>query len=137
MATHVKPMFDACTFQLAAVRDGELTREEFAKIVANLSEQSVTGPFERLPLKYKTLFNAHACMDGRNCIGDFAAVAVSTDEDRRLTCATLASQISQSMPRKLTSPRNDTGAGYRGRKQMPVCTPMNKDETGGMTCVSK
>ena len=134
IASHIKPLFDACTTHTAAT-DGELSRERFAKIVSNLSEQSIHGPFERLPLKYKSLFNSHACMNGRNCIGDFAAIAVSTNEGRRLICASLASLLSQSMSWNMTSSGNKIDASNRhGSMPEPICT---MDSGGAMTCVSK
>lgn len=135
VASHVKPLFEACTNQLAAATDGEVTRERFAKLVTNLSGQSVLGPFERLPLKFRSLFNSHACMDGRNCVSDFAAIAVSTKEERRLTCSSLASLLSTSMTWNVTRSENNFDSAHRGISTQ-VCM-MTEVEPGAMTCVSK
>lgn len=128
VADHVRPLYDACTVHTADVTDGELTRAGFTKLVQNLSGQSFVGPFARLPLKFKSLFHAHACMDGRNCIGDFATIAVSTKEARRLTCSSLASLISEATS-NITYPSNETVSG-----RQPSCM-MN--DGAGMTCISE
>lgn len=127
VADHARPLFDACIRHTAGDSDGELTRAEFTKLVQSLSGQSFVGP---LPLKFKSLFNAHACMGGRNCLGDFAAIAVSTKEDRRLTCSSLAPLISEATS-NIMNPGNETVSG----RQQPSCT-MN-DAGAGMICISE
>ena len=123
------PILDKCTAQLEdQAVDGELTRQGFALLVQNLSQEFVQGPFERLPLKYKSLFNAHACMDGRACIGDKATISISSEEERMMACSTLASQINESV--QLTDAEgtcvqvsgNESMVGYNKGSQKPICT---------------
>jgi hypothetical protein len=128
VADHVRPLFDACAMLTAGVTDGELTRSDFTTLVQSLSGQSLVGPFERLPLKFKSLFNAHACMNGRNCIGNFAAVAVSTKEERRMACSSLASLISEASS---SFPNLDNGTVSSHQSTCMV----NND--AGMTCISE
>lgn len=126
------PLFAACTTQLEEV-DGELSRVEYAELVENLSAQFVQGPFERLPLKYKSLFHAHACMDGRECVGNQASINAADKEGRRLTCSSLASQISESMPDVVTG--NEAIAGFNNDTLEQSCTASGLES--GTACVGK
>jgi hypothetical protein len=85
------------------------------------------GDGSRLPLKYKSLFFTYACMHGRACIGDQATICISDEEERWITCSTISSQISQSMP---TMDAESTCVQVSGNKsvvtlngvQKPICT---------------
>jgi hypothetical protein len=106
-----------CTTHLEVqANDGGLTREAFASLVENLSQGEVQGPYHQLPLLYTTIFNMHACLNGKECIGDQATISVSTKEERMMTCATLESSLTQGI--KLPTPEEtcETTAGNDTRK---------------------
>jgi len=136
--SEVAPLYDTCTAQLEAATDGELTRLGFVELVESLSHHFVQGPFRKLPLKYKSMFHAHACMNGRYCVGDFASIPVATKEEQMLTCSTLATQISRPMPSmvdRIDTYRNETIASrYNGTFEEPICTTSGIEV--GMACVS-
>jgi hypothetical protein len=90
-----------CTTELEMkATDGILTREAFASLVEILSQGEVQGPYNQLPLRYTATFNMHACLNGKDCIGDRATISVSTHEERMMTCATLESSLNQTIKTK-------------------------------------
>ena len=136
VAQHVAPLFDDCTKELAGAASGQLTREGFADLVESISDQVIRGPFERLPLKYRSMFNAHACMKGRDCVGDSASILVANKEDQRLTCAALTSQISQAIPKTKTK-RNETLVLQQKDTQEPIACMASGGVKTAMTCIAK
>jgi hypothetical protein len=106
-----------CTTHLEVqAKDGRLTREAFASLVENLSQGEVQGPYHQLPLQYTAIFNMHACLNGKDCIGHHPTISVSTEEERMMTCAILKSSLAQS--NKLAKPEEtcETTAGNDTRK---------------------
>jgi hypothetical protein len=87
-----------CTTELEGkATDDILTKEAFTSLVENLSQGAVQGPYNQLPLQYKAIFNMHACLNGRDCIGDRATISVSTYKERMMTCASLEASVNQSI----------------------------------------
>ena len=83
-----------CTTHLEVLaKDGSLTREAFASLLENLSQEAVHGPYDQLPLKYTAMFNMQACLNGKYCVGDSATISVSTEEERMMTCAIIESSL--------------------------------------------
>ena len=77
------------------VHKGEkgLTREEFASLVTALSHGELTGPYERLPLPFASIFNMNACLNGKDCIGDHAVISILSQDERTLACSSIASLL--------------------------------------------
>ena len=93
-----RQIFEACASDLEArgAKEG-LSREAYTSLVENLSQGSLQGPFDRLPLRYAAIFNMHACFDGKACVGDQASISISTKEERQKTCSTLEKSLKQSI----------------------------------------
>ena len=97
-SSQTRKILDECMAKVETVQAAkEISREEFALLVKNLSHGEIQGSYEELPLEFSTFFNMHACMNGRGCIGDGANISISNQDEKVLTCTTLASLLSQSM----------------------------------------
>ena len=94
--------FRDCMNQLEVQKaDGELTRETFVSLVGSLSQEELAGSYERLPLQFTSVFNMMACLNQKDCLGDHAAISIISEEERELTCSSVASLLSQ--PTTLTT----------------------------------
>lgn len=86
-----------CMSQLEALgSDTEMKREGFVSLVQALSGGVHRGSYEQLPLQYKAMFNMNACLNGKDCVRDHATISISSQDERKLICSSIASVLSQS-----------------------------------------
>lgn len=75
--------------------DTGLTRKEFASLVDSLSGEIRGASDQHLSLPYSSVFNMNACLNGKDCVGERASISISSEEERKFTCLSLASLIDE------------------------------------------
>ena len=85
--------FNDC-IQKLSMMGHDMTKEEYAQLLTNLSHGQIEPYFHKLPLPLISIFSFHACHNGRPCLRNSkATISTVTTEDSTLACTTIEFQL--------------------------------------------